>query len=121
MKVHELRQVIEGLMAETRESEQKNAQYWYPLTSITYEADEVLDALDSLCRMRTTMGDKTAAFERGFSKLLGSKEAIMVNSGSSADLLMTFALVNRQLKRLKPGDEILVPAVTWPTQIWSAV
>jgi dTDP-4-amino-4,6-dideoxygalactose transaminase len=117
----QLRPILERLMAEARESDAKTARYWYPLTSITYQIEEVLGALDSLCRMRTTMGEKTAEFERGMAGLLGSKEAIMVNSGSSADLLMTFALVNRQVKRLMPGDEILVPAVTWPTQIWSAV
>ena len=51
--------------------------------------------------------------------LLGCPEAIMVNSGSSADLLIAFALVNPQTKYLNPGDEILVPSVTWPTQLWS--
>lgn len=45
----------------------------------------------------------------------------MVNSGSSADLLIAFALTNPRSGLLKRGDEILVPSVTWPTQIWSAM
>jgi len=43
----------------------------------------------------------------------------MVNSGSSADLLIAFGLHRSSGGPLETGDEILVPAVTWPTQLWS--
>jgi CDP-6-deoxy-D-xylo-4-hexulose-3-dehydrase len=67
------------------------------------------------------MSEKTMKFEIKFSDYLGCKESVMVNSGSSADLLIVFALVNPEMELLKPGDEILVPSLTWPTQIWSAM
>ena len=99
----------------------KKERYWYPLSVATYDVEEVLAAVDSLCSFRTTMWEKTAEFERHFSMLQGCTESIMVNSGSSADLLAAFALVNPAYPRLRPGDEVLVPAVTWPTQVWSAM
>lgn len=81
--------------------------------------EEILNALDSLVSFRTTMWAKTARFEEEFAGFVGSREAVMVNSGSSADLLISFALLDRRNGPLQPGDEVLVPAVTWPTQIWS--
>ena len=93
-------------------------KYWYPLAMATYGTDEVLAALTSLCSFRTTMWEKTAQFEAAFGEMFGG-EAIMVNSGSSADLLVAFGLHELSGGPLKSGDEILAPAVTWPTQLWS--
>lgn len=64
-----------------------------------------------------SMGSEVAEFERQFADYFGSKYAVMVNSGSSANLLMTGALFyskNPKL-RLRPGDEVIVPAVSWST------
>ena len=64
-----------------------------------------------------SMGANVQAFEQDFSKYLGSKHCVMVNSGSSANLLMVAALFytkNPKLK-LKRGDEVIVPAVSWST------
>ena len=60
-----------------------------------------------------TMGDKVKEFEQSFASYIGSKHAVMVNSGSSANLLMIASLFyNRDVnKRLKRGDEVIVPAV----------
>lgn len=117
---HQLRKPLQALMAEaSRINSYKPQKYWYPLSVAAYDVEEVLAAVDSLCSFRTTMWEKTVAFESQFAQTQGSMEAIMVNSGSSADLLIAFALVNPQAKMLKPGNEILVPSVTWPTQIWS--
>jgi CDP-6-deoxy-D-xylo-4-hexulose-3-dehydrase len=110
---------IERLMAA---GERVNAnlagKYWYPLAMATYGTDEVLAALTSLCSFRTTMWEKTAQFEAAFGEMFGG-EAIMVNSGSSADLLVAFGMHELSGGPLKSGDEILAPAVTWPTQLWS--
>lgn len=117
-----LREPLQGLMDEgSRINTQKPQKYWYPLSIATYGVEEVLAAVDSLCSFRTTMWEKTAQFEREFAAVCGHREAIMVNSGSSADLLIAFALTNPAAGLLKPGDEILVPSVTWPTQIWSVM
>ena len=73
-----------------------------------------------------TMGKVTKKFEAAFSKHLGVKHAIYVNSGSSANLLAFSAIQDNDKFRkfksrndfLKPNDEIIVPAVTWSTSIW---
>jgi CDP-6-deoxy-D-xylo-4-hexulose-3-dehydrase len=109
------------LESSSRTNELQERKYWYPLSAATYGTDEILQALDSMCSFRTTMWEKTAAFEREFAAYTGAASAVMVNSGSSADLLMCFLMTQPGGHRLKPGDEILVPAVTWPTQIWSAM
>lgn len=110
---------IEHLMAEsTRVNANTNGRYWYPLSLATYDADEVMEALESLVTFRTSMWEKTRRFEDAFGGKYGG-EAIMVNSGSSADLLIAFGLHSLSGGPLNTGDEVLVPAVTWPTQLWS--
>ncbi len=64
-----------------------------------------------------TMGANVAAFERDFATAMGTRHCVMVNSGSSANLLMVGALCyskNPTLK-LERGDEVIVPAVSWST------
>jgi CDP-6-deoxy-D-xylo-4-hexulose-3-dehydrase len=66
---------------------------------------------------RFTMGPNVAEFEKQFAAWLGTRYCVMVNSGSSANLLMVAALFytrNEELK-LKRGDEVIVPAVSWST------
>lgn len=94
------------------------------LNAPTFGAAEVLEALDSLLSQNVTMGEKVARFETEFARYIGTKHALMVNSGSSANLLMLAALANPlcpAASRLAPGDEVLVPAVTWSTTIWPVV
>jgi dTDP-4-amino-4,6-dideoxygalactose transaminase len=109
------------LESHSRINEAKPQHYWYPLSMATYGVEEIIEALDSMCRFRTTMWEKTRKFEGYFAEYQGTKAAVMVNSGSSADLLLSFLLTGAPLHRMARGDEILIPAVTWPTQIWSAM
>lgn len=95
-------------------------QYFYPLAEPTYGAEEILEAIDSMVTFKTSMWEKVRRFEEEFGKKYGGY-AVMVNSGSSADLVIAFALLQKSGGSLKPGDEILVPAVTWPTHIWSLI
>ena len=64
---------------------------------------------------RTTMGECVLKFEQEFTQYIGSRYCIMVNSGSSANLLAIAALFYRKDNKLKRGDEVIVPAVSWPT------
>jgi CDP-6-deoxy-D-xylo-4-hexulose-3-dehydrase len=109
------RKFIEFRLRSTKSS----SNYWYPLAVPNYGSEEIIESLDSLINRQTTMGLKTLEFEKEFSKIFNNYEAIMVNSGSSADLLIAFALNSKSGGPLHDGDEILVPAVTWPTQVWS--
>ena len=68
------------------------------------------------------MGDKTQLFEKNFQKKLNTKYALMVNSGSSANLLAVFASCNPMRKnRFKPGDHALIQSLCWPTSLWPLV
>lgn len=89
----------------------------FPLATSSWDHAEY-DAIQRVIASNTySMGPEVAAFERAFAEFFGTKYAVMVNSGSSANLLMTGALFytrNDDL-RLSPGDEIIVPAVSWST------
>jgi CDP-4-dehydro-6-deoxyglucose reductase, E1 len=91
-----------------------------PLAIPPYSWEEVWDSLDSLLSMKTTMDKKVKQFEKLFAKYIGVKYAIMVNSGSSANLLALSILSNPILgeQRIKKGDEIITPAVTWATTVY---
>ena len=90
-----------------------------PLTVPTYDSEEVEEALDSLLSTWVSMGKKVAKFEEMFASYMGSKHAVMVNSGSSANLLALSVLTNTKLPdAIKPGDEIITPAVTWATTVY---
>lgn len=89
----------------------------YPLATATWDKAEYQALQDVIASGMFTMGPKVAQFERDFAAYIGSKYAVMVNSGSSANLLMVAALFytkNSDLK-LSPGDEVIVPAVSWST------
>ncbi|MEW6323930.1 MAG: DegT/DnrJ/EryC1/StrS family aminotransferase [Nitrospirota bacterium] len=114
--------VIELLLeSSSRINEAKRQRYWYPLSMATYGVEEIIEAIDSMCSFRTTMWEKTREFERRFATYLGCSDSVMVNSGSSADLLLCFSLMDAQRRLLNRGDEVLVPIVTWPTHIWSVM
>jgi len=109
------------LEAGSRINALKPKKYWYPLSMATYGVEEILEALDSLCSFQTSMWEKTQRFEKHFAEYQHVSDTIFVNSGSSADLLAAFILTNPRRPLLRPGDEIILPAVTWPTHIWSAM
>lgn len=89
----------------------------FPLATTSWGQEE-LDAMQRVIASGMySMGANVQAFERDFAQYIGSQHCVMVNSGSSADLLMVAALLytkNPKLK-LKRGDEVIVPAVSWST------
>ena len=64
---------------------------------------------------RYTMGPKVAEFEQAFATYLGSRYGVMVNSGSSANLVATASLFFKRDNPLQAGDEAIVPALSWST------
>jgi CDP-4-dehydro-6-deoxyglucose reductase, E1 len=91
--------------------------YKFPLATATWGQEEQ-DAMQRVIASGMfTMGANVQAFERDFAQYVGTKHCVMVNSGSSAVLLMVAALFytkNAKLK-LQRGDEVIVPAVSWST------
>ena len=88
----------------------------YPLAHVSYGDEEINAVTETLRQGRTTCGPAVARFEHQFASYVGRKHAVMVNSGSSADLLVAHGLGPAEV-----GDEVLLPAVTWPTQIWAVL
>jgi len=62
-----------------------------------------------------TMSENVKALEKEFAGYFGMKHGVMVNSGSSANLVGTAALFFKQDRSLQRGDEIIVPAISWAT------
>lgn len=85
----------------------------------TISKEEVKAAMDCFKSGKYTQGELVNKFEKNFAAWNGSKYAVMVNSGSSANLLITFML--KEKYGLKDGDEVLVPSVTWPTTIYPVI
>lgn len=85
-----------------------------PLATCTWDDKEVDAIKHLLTGNQLTMGDNVKEYERRFAEYVGSKYAVMVNSGSSANLLAIAALFYDD-NPLKPGDEVVVPAVSWAT------
>ena len=87
----------------------------YPLSCDTWGTEEV-DAIQKVIKSgRYTMGEEVYAFEKQFAEFMDVPYAKMVNSGSSANLLMIGSAIYNPQYRLKPGDSVIVPAVSWST------
>jgi CDP-4-dehydro-6-deoxyglucose reductase, E1 len=100
----------------------KHSKYFYPLLNNAFSAADLISGIKVIISGQLTMSKKTRSFEKEFAKKLGAKYALMVNSGSSANLLAAFAACNPIRKnRFKTGDEVLIPAVCWPTSLWPLV
>lgn len=90
----------------------------YPLATTTWDDAEYAALQRVIDGGRFTMGPEVRAFEAEFAAALGAKHAVMVNSGSSANLIaLSAAVVNPQID-LNPGDEVIVPAVSWATTFY---
>ena len=86
-----------------------------PLATTTWDEKEYKALQDVINSGMFSMGEKVREFELSFAKYVGSNYAVMVNSGSSANLLAVAALFYCRQNALKPGDEVIVPAVSWST------
>jgi CDP-6-deoxy-D-xylo-4-hexulose-3-dehydrase len=88
---------------------------FYELAAPTWGQEEI-DAMQRVIKSgRFTMGENVARFEQAFADYFGVKHAIMVNSGSSANLIAVAALFYKKDRPLQRGDEVIVPAISWAT------
>ncbi len=87
----------------------------YKLATSTWDDLEINAIKDVIKTDKFSMGPKVEEYEKQFAKYFGSKYAVMCSSGSTANLLMTASLFFSKKPKLKAGDEIIVPAVSWST------
>lgn len=90
----------------------------YALASSSWDEKEYAAIEDVLKSGKFSMGEKTKEFENSFSNYIGSRYSLMVNSGSSANLLAVAALFYKKNNPLKRGDEVIVPSVSWSTSYY---
>ena len=94
----------------------------FPLVDSSYDNQEILRCIATLLEGQLTMGARVREFESAFADYLGARYAVMVNSGSSANLLAFAALTNpARRNHLIPGDKVAVPAVCWSTSLWPII
>lgn len=86
----------------------------YPLACSTWGQEEI-EAIQTVIKSdRYTMGEKVFQFEKEFSEYFGAKDSVMVNSGSTANLLM-LSLLRWKYKLANKPANVIVPAVAWST------
>ncbi len=90
-----------------------------PISGRVFDSEEVCALVDSSLDFWLTTGRFAEAFERRFAQWMGVRHALLVNSGSSANLLALSCLTSPSLgdRQLKPGDEVITVAAGFPTTV----
>jgi len=85
----------------------------------TFDENELVSLVDSSLDFWLTAGPHAEAFENEMVEFMGTEDAILVNSGSSANLVAISALTSSRLldRQLKPGDEVITVASGFPTTL----
>lgn len=101
----------------------KKRKYIYPLAQQTWGPEEKAAIGRVIASDSLTMGDEVQKFQREFASWAGAKFAVMVNSGSSANLLCLESLLRPidGSPKLQSGDEVIVPALSWGTTVWPVI
>jgi CDP-6-deoxy-D-xylo-4-hexulose-3-dehydrase len=87
----------------------------YKLATSSWDQEE-LNAIQRVIKSeRFSMGPEVLAFEKEFAAWHNIRYGVMVNSGSSANLISIASLFHKNKDPLKPGDEVIVPAISWST------
>jgi CDP-4-dehydro-6-deoxyglucose reductase, E1 len=122
--VNELREVILDLTRQFYNKKWKDGPYqpgqdFIPVSGKTFDDEELMCLVDASLDFWLTAGRYAEKFEREFATYLGVRYALLVNSGSSANLLAISALTSDQLgdRKLKPGDEVITVAAGFPTTV----
>ena len=91
-----------------------------PYAARTFTESEVVAAVNTTLDFWLTLGKEGAAFERELAQFLGIRKSLLVNSGSSANLIAISTLTSSLLEsenRLLPGDEVITCAAGFPTTV----
>src|SRR4029077_241379 len=84
-----------------------------------FDDEELVHLVDASLDFWLTSGRYAKRFEEEFARFMGVRTAMLVNSGSSANLVAVSALTSPKLgaERLRPGDEVLTAATGFPTTV----
>jgi CDP-6-deoxy-D-xylo-4-hexulose-3-dehydrase len=100
-------------------AEFEEGQTAIPFAGRVFDAEEMQLLVDSALDFWLTSGRFAEAFEKQFARFMGVRSAILVNSGSSANLLALTCLTSPKLaeRQLQPGDEVITVASGFPTTV----
>lgn len=90
---------------------------WVQYSGPWFNEDEYINGISSLLSEWFILGEKGREFELKFAPFLGKKDGIVVNSGSSANLLMVSLLKTKRWGKLSEGSKFITPVVCFPTTI----
>lgn len=123
-RASELREQIKALVAEYYEAAFALQAFApgsspVPVSGRVFDASELQHLVDASLDFWLTTGRFAAQFEREFARFMGVRHAILVNSGSSANLLALACLTSPKLgeRALRPGDEVITVAAGFPTTV----
>jgi CDP-6-deoxy-D-xylo-4-hexulose-3-dehydrase len=123
-KAQQLRSRILDLVSEYYDAEFANRAFVpgespVPISGRVFDADEMRNLVDASLDFWLTTGRFALQFEREFADFMGVRDAVLVNSGSSANLLAIACLTSPKLgeRRLRPGDEVITSAAGFPTTV----
>jgi len=90
-----------------------------PYAGRVFDAEEIVNLVDSSLEFWLTTGRYAARFEKEFARFVGIRSALLVNSGSSANLVALSCLTSPKLKdrQLQPGDEVITAGTGFPTTV----
>jgi CDP-6-deoxy-D-xylo-4-hexulose-3-dehydrase len=116
------KQQILDLISEFIKEKKNNKKWeagkdWVQYSGPYYDDKEFVAGVDSLLKEWFILGEKGREFELKFAPLLGKKDGIVVNSGSSANLLMVSLLTTKRGGSLPKGSKFITPVVCFPTTI----
>lgn len=116
------KQAILDLVADYVKEKKKNKTWtagkdWIQYSGPWFNEDEYTNGISSLLNDWFILGEKGREFELRFAPLLGKKDGIVVNSGSSANLLMVALLKTKRWGKLPEGSKFITPVVCFPTTI----
>lgn len=94
-------------------------QDYLPVTGKIIDEDDLVHLVESSLDMWLTAGRFATDFEKKFAEFFGTKFALLVNSGSSANLVAFAALTSPRLgeRRVRAGDEVITVAAGFPTTV----
>ena len=116
------KQIILDLISNYIKEKKQNKKWvagkdWIQYSGPYFDDKEFINGVDSLLSEWFILGEKGREFELKFAPLLGKKDGIVVNSGSSANLLMVSLLKTKRWGKVPEGSKFITPVVCFPTTI----
>ena len=111
--------MVKQYYRETVDRRYYKGKTYIPAAKAYYDEKELTALVEASLDMRWVDGEITKRFEKEMAKFMGVRFAIMVNSGSSANLLALSSLTSDLFKsnKLSPGDEVITVAAGFPTTV----